>query len=729
MADVFYFVLKASLYAGIVGLVIILIKALLRNRLSARWHYLLWMVLVLKLLIPFGPESVVSLFNTVPDIPRQSMSEMAYQMEQRYEASLAEENTLPYIPPTQQQVEAIKAAALVESLLPYAWAAGAAFILLWLVFTCCSLHRKLRRCLPVTDERIIHIFDACKVKMGLERSIKISLIVQDAVGTPSLFGVRFPKILLPPAVLSLSDKELEYILLHELAHYKRKDVPVNYLLLAFQTVHWFNPVIWYCFRRIRQDMEIAADELVLSILESTEYKDYGRALLAALEGFAAPKLAPKLLGMVDDRKNIERRLNMIKMAGFFKSRRRLALVVGILCFAVSCVVLLTSGQTIRDRKPSSGFSGYNAFRLHAYPEKYALTMSGMPGIRIAAEYSGPAARVRYSTENGALLTWDISTKVSNGLPAIELHLGTPVYWSPLDPAGQIFEDGKNTVTVTLLDEQGERVDEKQVMIIYDGSLYYTVQPSLDIVIGGEPLYFNQKPGDIENTVSLAIKSRRHSYGAGETATEGHIILDSKEDNGTVKVYTIASFGAFGFENGIFTKVSGSGAIPTVMIFSRDNNGGYSLLEYQEPMDGAYYVESIKKMFPKKLQDRALTSRGEDYAELARQQEAQAAEYLKSIGRTAEVSAAHVKKQLADINVEASNKLFSEYTKYDLFLNNCPYWIGTRERIENGTRYIYETSQSKTGDGYELMIFRKTKEDGAVVEERRYKIVGGEPQLI
>lgn len=853
MADVFHFVLKASFYAGIVGLAIILIKALLRNRLSARWHYLLWMVLILKLLIPFGPESVVSLFNTVPEIPRQSMSEIACQMEQRYEASQAAEDPLPYLPPTEQQVEAVKAAALVESLLPCAWAAGAAFILLWLVFTYCSLHRKLRRCSPVTDERVLHIFDECRVKMGIDRNTVIPLIVQDEVGTPSLFGARYPKILLTPAALSLSDKELAYILVHELAHYKRKDVPANYLLLALQAVHWFNPVIWYCFRRIRQDMEVAADELVLSVLESTEYKDYGRALLAVLEGFAARKLAPKLLGMVDDRKNIERRLNMIKMAGYFKSRRRLALVAGALCFAVSCAVLLTNGQT--GVQHSSGFTGYNAetlfkyktayagdnskvanlisnlphaemrgkvslqtqsvpygitvdydfssagldtrqiestlrdnavvmfalianadeiafnvtgagqpsqylysraemqkgydqdlreyakdinaleallsslaFKVRAYPEKYALTMSGTPGIRIAAEYRGSAARVRYSTEKGSLLTWDIFTgKVSDGLPVIELRPGTPVYWSPLDPAGQVFEGVKNPVTVTLLDEQDKKIDEKQVLIGYDGLLHYTVQPSPDIVIGGETLS-SEKPVDIENAVALAILSRRHAYGSGETATEGHLILDSEEDNGAVKAYTIASFGAFGFENGIFTRVSGSGAIPTVMVFARDDSGRYSLLEYQEPMDGAYYAESIKKMFPKKLQDRVLPSRGEDYAELVRQQEAQAAEYLKNIGRTAEVSAAHVKKQLADISVEASNKLFFENTRYDSFLNNCPYWIGSRERIENGTRYIYETAQGKTGDGHDLIIFRKTKEDGTLVEERRYKIAGGEPQL-
>jgi len=214
----------------------------------------------------------------------------------------------------------------------------------------------------------------------------------------------------------------------------------------------------------------------------------------------------------------------------------------------------------------------------------------------------------------------------------------------------------------------------------------------------------------------------------EVAAEGHIILDTEEKDGQVKAYTIASIGWFGLENGIFTTVSGSGAIPTVMTFSQNESGTYVLLQYQEPQDGALYLDSVKKMFPQKLWPEVLTE-GKRYPELVRQKEEQAAAYLKSIGREAIVSAGHVEKKLVDINVEASNKLFAELTKNNSFLDNCPYWIGSRETIENGVRYIYETSRSKTGDGYDLVIFQKKKENGSIVTESKYKIVGNQPQLI
>jgi len=232
---------------------------------------------------------------------------------------------------------------------------------------------------------------------------------------------------------------------------------------------------------------------------------------------------------------------------------------------------------------------------------------------------------------------------------------------------------------------------------------------------------------IDDTISNAIKTRNQDrYYKGEVATEGHIILDIEEKDNIIKVYTIASFGYFGFENGVFTTISGSGAIPTVITFSKNEEDGYSLLEYKEPMDGALYMGSLKKMFPKKLHD-AVLSAVKYYPELGKQKEAQAAEHLKSIGRTAKVSAAYVEKKLLNINVQASNRLFGG--KENPFLNEYPYWLGTRERIENGVRYIYETYQSKTNDNFDLVIFKKTKEDGTIVEEYRFKIVESEPLLV
>ena len=190
------------------------------------------------------------------------------------------------------------------------------------------------------------IFEECKRKMLVKKGAEI--VIQKVISTPALFGVFKPKILISPAILNLSNKEISYILLHELAHCKRKDLIVNHLLLLLQLIHWFNPVIWYCFKRIRLDMEVAADERVLTLLESGEHKEYGKALLSVIESFNFSRLAPRLIGMVDDKKNIEKRIKVIKMMDFFKNRRRTILVIGVVCVVILSGILLTSGLTKRE---------------------------------------------------------------------------------------------------------------------------------------------------------------------------------------------------------------------------------------------------------------------------------------------------------------------------------------------------------------------------------------------
>ncbi len=851
MADVLHSVLMTSLYATVAGLIIILLKAVLKNRLNPQWHYLIWMVLILKLIIPFGPASAVSLFNFVPDVfPAERMTHGTYQepapaiIPPITAGSLTEAQPLPVITPPNQTTPNVR------DLLPWIWIAGMGFMAFWLALTCYSLNRRLSRGCREPDARLAHIFESCKAQMGT--GDRLTLVVQEVVGTPSLFGILHPRILLTPATERLSDDAIRYILLHEMAHYKRRDVLVNHLLILLQIVHWFNPVIWYCFKRIREDMEVATDHYVLSVLENAEHRSYGQALLTVLEGFPSANLAPRLLGMVDDHKNMSRRLKMIKMAEIFKGQRKAIALLGVLCIAMLGGLLLTSGL---DKDPASGsISSYDAegllehrtpyvgnnskvvniisllplsswrqevslqteaapygitvnydfrqteltrdqvkgtlrsnavimfalienvesityisqfsgeetetvaiarsvaqkefprklweysrdistfkdflnkldFRLYVFPQRYTPAMSSTPGIRILAERMGEGHTVSYSAQHGVLFT-ENDTGLDKGVRSLSVPYGTTVYWSPIAKDGQATTERNTVVHVAILDEMGKELNTKEVLIVHQGAGFYQVAESLGIVFGvrSNPFHLTD---NLEEAVANAIKLQSGGYKDGEFVSEGHIILSVQEGTETVKVYTIASLGVFGFENGIFTTVSGSGAIPTVMTFFRDRQGRYSLIKYQEPLDGSGYVESVKEMFPLHLHSRVLSPHS-DYAELKNQQEAQAREYLRSIGRSAEVSVEHVKKKLADINVEASNKLLAEYTKYDEFLNNCPYWLGTLERIENGERFIYETEQSKTTDGYDLITFRKTRANGEVVAERQYKIVGTEPQLI
>ncbi|GAB6181351.1 hypothetical protein JCM14036_26700 [Desulfotomaculum defluvii] len=410
------------------------------------------------------------------------------------------------------------------------------------------------------------------------------------------------------------------------------------------------------------------------------------------------------------------------MKYFGKYKPILILLVILLLLTVLGIEL----QRIKSAKenPSPNFSSYNAQTLYKYKTAYVGDNSKVIHLIDSLPYANLREEVSLQTQvvpYGVTVDYDFrtTTKEPQQMETI-FQNNAVILFALIENVDEITFITKGTVQSP---KYHYKRSELQKNFAQDLRNFSKDVPTLETLIKGlaNPVSANLAR-NIDSAVSQAIIGQNKGYRAGEVATEGHIILDTEENNGRVKVYTIASFGWFEFENGVFTKTSGSGAIPTVITFVKNTKGEYSLLEYQEPEDGAYYTASIKKMFPLKLRTQVIAAQSA-YSDLARQQEAQAAAYLKSIGRDAEVSEAHVEKKLADINVEASNKIFAELTKYDSFLNSCPYWLGTREHIEDGVRYIYETSQSKTKDGYDLIIFKKLKEDNTVVKEQKYKIVG------
>ena len=340
LSSLFKFVIITSAYASIVGIVILAVKLFAGHKLSAKWNYLLWTILLFKLIVPFGPESSVSLFNVAkpPIIINQAETDISNNF-RAYSLQQSDVTMGTPIP--------AKSKPKVSDAVPIIWLLGCVIMLIWFVATNISLSRKLKYNLPA-NKRITSVFNACKEKMNIKKDIE--LIMQCYILSPSLFGTVKPKILVSKAIETLSDKEIEYVFLHELSHYKHRDIFINYILLIFQMIHWFNPIMWYCFRKIRRDMELAADEKALSYLDNTEYKDYGKALLAVVENFSSSKVALNLLGMADQSKNITQRVKKISK---FKKPKIMASIVAIVIIAMVGVICLTGAQSVSIANPDT----------------------------------------------------------------------------------------------------------------------------------------------------------------------------------------------------------------------------------------------------------------------------------------------------------------------------------------------------------------------------------------
>jgi hypothetical protein len=169
-------------------------------------------------------------------------------------------------------------------------------------------------------------------------------VVTDEVAMPSLLGFVRPRILLPPGLLdSLHPDQLRFILLHELAHIKRLDIVVGWVAILLQALHWFNPLVWYAFHRMRADREVACDAAVLSHTGKECSAAYGRTIIALLE--RSSTLSPLLpaAGLAETKPQLKRRIIMI--AGFKKNTPWLSVVAMLILVGLSAVTLTNAVQS------------------------------------------------------------------------------------------------------------------------------------------------------------------------------------------------------------------------------------------------------------------------------------------------------------------------------------------------------------------------------------------------
>ncbi|MBL7712122.1 MAG: M56 family metallopeptidase [Chitinophagaceae bacterium] len=166
----------------------------------------------------------------------------------------------------------------VRALFPYlaaAYLAGLVFMLLRLWAGIRQLARLSTKGRAAAEHGTDQLLHSLMLKLGLRRPVRLLIAVQASV--PMVTGFRKPLILLPAAsVRELSSKELETILLHELAHIKRQDFLVNMLQSVVEAILFFNPFVWLISGIVRREREYCCDDLVLS--HTGGRLDYARAL-------------------------------------------------------------------------------------------------------------------------------------------------------------------------------------------------------------------------------------------------------------------------------------------------------------------------------------------------------------------------------------------------------------------------------------------------------------------
>ena len=199
--------------------------------------------------------------------------------------------------------------------------------------------RLKQRCHPA-DAAIHEAMSYGRRALGVRRPLGVW--ETDQVKSPALYGLFPTRVLIPEGLArSFSADELRYVLLHELAHVKRRDMVENWLVSGLEILHWFNPLVWAGFVRMRADRELACDALVLSAAPRADHRRYGLTILKVLEQFARPAPLPGLVGLMEDKTQMKRRIQMI---AHFKPTPRWSAPAAVLFVGLG-LMTLTDGKT------------------------------------------------------------------------------------------------------------------------------------------------------------------------------------------------------------------------------------------------------------------------------------------------------------------------------------------------------------------------------------------------
>lgn len=384
----FPWLLRASWQASVLAGLVLIAQGLFRQKLSAGWRYSLWLLVVLRLLLPAAPESVVSVFNLAPFRPAPG-TDLTFQRFNDVTPSLVPDNpsqpTLPVTSaptttsPPSPNATPLRAAAAPHSTLttlltwsPTLWLIRVALLLLRILCQNVRFVARIRAQRPVTDSAVLDLLEDCKSLMGVRTPL--SVVETSAVKSPALCGFIRPRLLLPENLLaSFTPRELRYVLLHELAHVKRLDMAMNWVVTALRVLHWFNPVLWFAFRRLAADRELAADALALARARDGESEAYGQTVIKLLESFTRRAALPGLIGILEEKQQMKERVAMI--AQFKKTSPWPVLAVAVL-IALG-LVSLTDAQTRKGaealtRKSTSDEGNHLNSKTHKEPKSYSV---------------------------------------------------------------------------------------------------------------------------------------------------------------------------------------------------------------------------------------------------------------------------------------------------------------------------------------------------------------------
>lgn len=336
--EIYHQLMIMSAVASGLYLILKLLSILTLRYFSASWHYYTNIMIYSFFLIPYHKLFLwFSLHFKYPLDHRLTLSPIT---------SLSRLNPFGSV----DDIPFIDRTAMIPSIildfLPYLMILGIVIFITVILIQNYRLNRRILESCRLTDNRqILEVFATCKQKMGISKKIPVYISLYPS--TPFLYGIFKPRVVLPD--IHFTQEELQHIFIHELTHWKRHDTWLKLLMVFVHALHWFNPFAYMARRDIDHYSELSCDERVVKSMNHQERKQYCELMLGVLWNVTDYKV--KLFSAFSDKRNLERRINMVLKNKDPMQKKRMNIFAGIISLLIMILGTVTAyaaSNTIQD---------------------------------------------------------------------------------------------------------------------------------------------------------------------------------------------------------------------------------------------------------------------------------------------------------------------------------------------------------------------------------------------
>ena len=429
---VFNYLLEAALFGGLMILLMLLVRRLLRGKLGSGVIYAAWLLVAVRLLVP------IALPNPAMNELRPTYSQdaaarpVADQIRVRFQdAAMSLGGAMMKQSPAdsaQERGAVVSAGRMMQNIglyTAYGWTgkwfllmylAGAAGVCGWMLWRNAAFLRNLKRARvgELPEAQRAAYLEVC-ARLGMK---PLPVYQVDPLPGACLAGVIRPWIALP---LSMRAEDVPLALMHELCHQQARDNLWALLRNLCCAVQWFNPLVWLGARACRTDCELACDDRVARHLDDEGRQAYARLLVNTASRRCTPGLVVASTGMTVSGRRLKQRI-----AGILHSPRVRRWACGV--FALACAAALLMAFATRETR----VPGTDATPVHhqQLPDALALAEDRYPGMALTRQpiASPEDALVMASRYMGCLLLWHSPDMGQGGLPGDAFFYAAPEGW-------------------------------------------------------------------------------------------------------------------------------------------------------------------------------------------------------------------------------------------------------------------------------------------------------------